>query len=100
MFKGFALLRQSLTAVVFLRRISRELRRANDLAEARLALEYPQWYKSSNLARTQARNPTVLGRPTRLSDLGTPTVDNWNKDYLERHPPQHETDEESEYDIT
>lgn len=98
MFEGFAKLHQSLTTVVFLRRISRELRRANDLAEARLSLEHPQWYKSSPIVSLKSKVNTL--RPTKLSDLGTPSIEDWNRTFLENHPPQSEQDDEAEYDIT
>lgn len=97
MFEGFAKLRQSLTLLVFLRRISRALERNNQLAETRLMLEYPAWYKASGLKT----NAVTASRPTRkLSDLSAPTVESLNAAYKEKHPDAEETNDQDEYDIT
>lgn len=95
MFKGFASLRTSLTLLVFLRRISRELHRANELAEARLALQYPAWYKASSI-KSPTQTPLVSSK---LGDLSTPTIEEWNRDYREKHPEQTDT-EEDEHNIS
>ena len=96
MFKGFAQARSLLLNVVFLRRISRALERANQLAETDLMLRYPAWYKASKVQTPQVANT----RPTRrLSDLSAPTIEELNAAYKEKHPDVEEASQD-EYDIT
>ena len=95
MFTGFARLRQSLTLLVFLRRISRSLHRANELAEARLRLEFPAAYKAG-----AASGPNLRRQP-RLTELGVADVEALNKAWEENHPLSvARRDEQDEYNIT
>ena len=96
MFEGFAKLRQSLTLLVFLRRISRELHRANELSEAKLSLEHPAWSKQWSGAGKAARSQPSSSK---LAGLANPTVEEWNENYREKHPEEEE-DDSREYDIT
>lgn len=59
--------------LVYLRRVARELSRANDLAKARLDLEHPDWARR------------VRG-PAKLRVAGVASVDAWNKRYEDLHP--------------
>lgn len=74
MFNGFS----SLRALVYLRRIARELHRANDLAEARLAIEHPAHYKSRVKLRQKG--------PAKLGEISTAKIEEWNKNYSRLHP--------------
>lgn len=87
MMKGFGKIRETLIGVVFLRRISRELKRANDLAEMKLAMEHPTWYKQWKGASKSAVNSL---RGPRLSEMSTADVMEWNKQWEERHPRDEE----------
>jgi hypothetical protein len=78
MWKGFVGLR----ALVYLRKISRELARSNDIAEARLATDLPQQfrtYKSGN-----------IGKRPKIAQISSPTVEEWNKKWKEQHPEPEE----------
>jgi hypothetical protein len=65
-----------LRILVYLRGISRELARANELAETRLALEYPQWAKTEKV-KSAIRSP-------KFSHISAPSIELWNKAYKER----------------
>lgn len=66
----------SIRALVYLRQIARELKRANDLAEVRLALEYPAWGREHKV-RT--------GRTARVASISVASVEDWNKRYRDQH---------------
>lgn len=65
--------------LVFLRRISRELHRMNDIAEARLSIEFPAQYKSGVLNKSHKIR-------TKLASIGYPSVNQWNDNWKENHP--------------
>lgn len=74
-----------LRALVFLRRISKELIRSNEIAEARLnlererlALEFPAWHKAGG---------KVPSAP-RMAVIGKLDVDEVNRTWKETHPGQ------------
>lgn len=91
MFDGFARLRQSLTIIVFLRRISRELHDANVLTRARLSLDYPAWYKTNGLADIASKK--ITKRP-KLTDIGTMDIEKINEKWREKHPELSDDDED------
>lgn len=103
MFTGFAKLRQTLTLLVFLRRIARALQqsnviaaRANELAELRLRMEHPAAYKSGTFS------PGGNGRSQpKLAEMGVADVEGLNKSWAEKHPAlTQSSDDEDEYNIT
>jgi hypothetical protein len=65
---------QSPRILVYLRQIARELKRSNDLAEAGLQLEDPKWRVKVGVERTK------------MVEVVTPSVEDWNKVYREKHP--------------
>ncbi len=82
MFPGFAKLRIFLTSAAFLRRISRELHRMNDLAELRLSIEHPERYKTY---RSSGRVGSTTPQP-RMVGITRPSVSDWNENYNQQHP--------------
>ena len=56
-----------------LRRVALELKRSNDLAEARLNLEHPDWRRRAHSAK--------------LKSMSSASIERWNRQYLDRHPP-------------
>lgn len=93
---AFGRIRDAVLPVVFLRRISRELHRANELAEARLALDHPAWYKQwVSAGRKPVAGMSSTTRSPKMTQFDVPSVQEWNDEYLERHP-EHEEDEEDE----
>lgn len=77
MFSGFIGLR----ALVYLRSIARELKRANDLSELRLSTEHPGVYKSRIVAATRKG-------PVKGGGISTGNVEEWNKKWERSHPLQ------------
>jgi len=65
--------------LVYLRQIVRELKRANDLTEARLSPRAQSRYK----AGPDGKNP-------KLVSIATPTTAEWNKIWKEQHPESYE----------
>lgn len=93
MFEGFAKLRSSLTMIVFLRRISRELHRANELAEARLALDHPTWYKQSKFHRDERKTSSIPPAP-KFRTFEVASVEDWNQKHRDDHPELYDEDED------
>lgn len=89
---AFARARANLTSVVFLRRISRELHRMNELEELRLSCEYPAQYKAYKATGTPNFSP-ALARTSRMVGISTPAYADWSKYWEEKHPRQ-ETDDD------
>ena len=69
---------KSLRVLVYLRQISRELKRANDISEARLANELPQQFRTYKAGK--------VGKQSKLAQVSSPTVAEWNKRWEEKHP--------------
>lgn len=80
MFSGFIGLR----ALVLLRQISRELSRANDLAELRLSIEHPGVYKS-RIASSKRKGPVKSG------SISTGNVERWNESWEKSRPKESQT---------
>jgi len=84
-FKGFLGLR----ALVLLRSISRELTRANDLTEARLAIEHPEQYKRRLVQKRKVVRTGESKSETEREVKGTvstASVEKWNENYRKLHP--------------
>jgi hypothetical protein len=76
--------RQTLTGLVFLRRISRALQeqnklltRMNELKELELSLGHPAAYKS---------HKGNMGRTPRVVEISVASVEAWDKAWAESHP--------------
>jgi hypothetical protein len=65
-----------LRAVVYLKKIYSELKRSNDLSEARLRLEFPAWRKSDG----------EINKTPKLMHIDNPSIEDWNKHYDQLHP--------------
>lgn len=70
--------------LVYVRRISKELQRANDLTELRLSWEHPAQFKSWR-AKSGRTIPTTSAR---LSEISVASVSDWNQRYRELHPDE------------
>ncbi|MFH1834050.1 MAG: hypothetical protein ABH877_03410 [bacterium] len=66
-----------LRAVALLRRIAKALEAANDLACERLALDHPEWGRAEGLRKT-----------SKLVDIGTASVADWNAEWRRTHPEE------------
>jgi hypothetical protein len=63
-----------LRTIALLRRIAKALEAGNQLAQERMALEFPDY------ARKQPK-----ARKVRQTEITQPTIDEWNQAYRERH---------------
>ena len=79
----------SARTLVYLRQIVSQLDRSNDIAERRLAIEHPAEYKVMKSRGTISTMP-------KLSSIGRPTVEDWNKRYRETHPDLYRDEAELE----
>lgn len=77
MSKVFSQLREALTGVVFLRRISRELHRMNELEELRLSCEFPNQYRAYKSGGT----PNFSRRSSKMVGISSPTFKDWDDNY-------------------
>ena len=80
MSKVFGRLRDTLTAAVFLRRISRELHRMNELEELRLSCEFPNQFK----AYKSSGVPNFSRAPTKMVGISSPTFKDWDDNYKQK----------------
>jgi hypothetical protein len=69
-----------LRALVYLRQIVAELKRANDLNEARLENEHPAWYKARIIGKRKG--------PTKIGEISTGQIERWNEEFSKRHPEE------------
>ena len=67
--------------LVFLRQISRELKRSNDLSEARMWLDDPKW------------KAKVDEKPTKMAEIVRPSVKDWNEEYWKKYREEHPGEE-------
>lgn len=78
-----------LRSLVFLRRISRELHRSNELAEFRLSCDFPSQYAASKFSREPN---AITPHRSKLVSIAHPSYAQWNSEYRKLHPEPIEED--------